>query len=171
MLEWQRRALYNTWMRPTRTNMETSEETILYPPGLRREERPMPHVLQKLLGSRRCGSALLPRVVPGTQPPSHGAAPAPSERKRRRLGTPPPPTRPGAEVTRAAAESLPAGWMRRSPSCRGGARVETDGAGEVRPASAVAALAGRTEGDTGAGGRGSRCGRAGAANPRRRPGG
>lgn len=49
-------------------------------------------------------------------------------------------------MTKAAAESLPAGWMRRSSSCRGGSLVETDGAGEVRPASAVAALAGRTEG-------------------------
>lgn len=49
-------------------------------------------------------------------------------------------------MTKAAAESLPAGWMRRSSSCRGGSLVEADGGGEVRPASAVAALAGRTEG-------------------------
>lgn len=51
--------------------METCEVTII-PPW---EERPMSHVLLKLLGSCQCRSVLLPREVPDPQAPSHGGAP------------------------------------------------------------------------------------------------
>lgn len=134
----------NTWTRQIRTKMEPCEETS-YSAGLLREERPTSRVPLKLLCSRQCGRALLHKV-PAPRPPSHGGAPVPSGRKRCGSRHRPLPPWPRVEVTKAAAESLPSGWMRRSPSCRGGVRVETDGAGEVRLASAVAARAGRTEG-------------------------
>lgn len=159
----------NTWTRQIRTKMEPCKETS-HSPGLLRDERPTPRVPLKLLCHRRCGRALLLHRVPARRPPSHGGAPVPSGRKRCRSRHRPLPPWPRVEVTKAAAESLPSGWMRRSPSCRGGARVETDGAGEVRLASAVAARAGRTEGtrmraavEAAADGRERR--------PRRRPGG
>lgn len=118
--------------------------------GLKMEQckaRPTSQVPLKLLCSCQRGRAFLLQRVPAPRPPSHGGAPVPSGRKPCRSRHRPLPPWPRVEVTKAAAESLPSGWMRRSPSCRGGARVETDGAGEVRlVASAVAARAGRTEG-------------------------
>lgn len=136
MFEWQSRA------RPVTLGRGSS--------GLKMEpckERLTPHVPLELLCSRQCGRALLLQKVPAPRPPSHRGAPVPSGRKPCRSRHRPLPPWPRVEVTKAAAESLPSGWMRRSPSCRGGARVETDGAGEVRlVASAVAARVGRTEG-------------------------
>lgn len=146
MFEWQSPARCNIWTRQMRTKMEPCKETS-HPPGLLREERPTSHVPTKVLCSRQSGRALLLlHRVPAPRPPRHGGAPVPPGRKRCRSRHCPLPPWPRVEVTKAAAESLPSGWMRRSPSCRGGARVETDDAGEVRLASAVAARAGRTEG-------------------------
>lgn len=143
--EWQSRARSNTRTRQMRTKMESCNETPRSP-GLFGEEKPTPRVPPKLLCSCQCGRALLLHRVPALRPPSHGGAPVPSGRKRCGSRHRPLPPWPRVEVTKAAAESLPSGWMRRSPSCRGVARVETDRAGEVRLASAATARAGRTEG-------------------------